>query len=109
MLPASGKVFVMRQWAIPAIPELLSKSGTFEITKASAIMALFAVIMLLASFSMIRKGKKKEVTAEGGGSGKKMFIIIAEGLGVGTLTGLVGAGGGFLIIPALVVLAKQVQ
>ncbi len=58
---------------------------------------------------MIRKGKKKEVTAEGGISGKKMFIIIAEGLGVGTLTGLVGAGGGFLIIPALVVLAKQVQ
>jgi uncharacterized membrane protein YfcA len=59
--------------------------------------------MLLASFSMIRKPKQKKETE---GEPKYNFaLIFIEGLLVGGVTGLVGAGGGFLIIPALVLLA----
>jgi uncharacterized membrane protein YfcA len=70
-------------------------------------MLFFALIMLLASYSMIKDQKKelKEVEVEG----KVKFnypLIVVEGVVVGALTGIVGAGGGFLIIPALVLLAK---
>ena len=67
-------------------------------------MVLFAVIMLMTSYSMIKKDFCKLCGSDG-----KTFsysLIIGEGLVVGLLTGLVGAGGGFLIIPALVVFAK---
>jgi hypothetical protein len=69
-------------------------------------MALFAVLMIAASFSMIRKGKPQ--TAEEAAAEQEFNypLIIIEGLVVGVLTGFVGAGGGFLIIPALVVFAK---
>ena len=69
------------------------------------MMLLFAVLMIAASYSMIKKDKKKE----DGHDGPQKFnypLILLEGAVVGILTGLVGAGGGFLIIPALVVLSK---
>jgi uncharacterized membrane protein YfcA len=78
--------------------------GSFEVTKSLLMMILFAVLMLFASISMIRE-KNKESTVEE----KQVFnypMILLEGLVVGTLTGLVGAGGGFLIIPALVIFSK---
>jgi len=64
-------------------------------------MLLFAVLMLLAARGMI-VGKKATTTSTEMSVGKKIAIVLAEGLIVGVLTGLVGAGGGFLIIPALV-------
>jgi uncharacterized membrane protein YfcA len=76
------------------------------VTKSILMMVLFAILMVAASFSMIRENKAKAALPE---SEKQSFnypIIILEGLIVGLLTGLVGAGGGFLIIPALVVLSK---
>ena len=74
------------------------------VTKNLAIMLFFAIIMLLASVSMIRN-KRKE-TDEEAEITYNYPLIIVEGLVVGTITGIVGAGGGFLIIPALVLLAK---
>lgn len=68
-------------------------------------MLLFAVLMVFASVSMIREKQKKDETD----SGPQQFnypLILVEGAVVGMLTGLVGAGGGFLIIPALVLLSK---
>jgi uncharacterized membrane protein YfcA len=69
------------------------------------MMLLFAVLMIAASYSMIKKDKKITVKNEE----KQKFnypLILIEGSIVGILTGLVGAGGGFLIIPALVILSK---
>jgi uncharacterized membrane protein YfcA len=89
---------------VPAIPDPLFNASGFVVSKAMALLVLFAVIMLMASYSMIRKQKEEKPSAE-----KRDFpfaLILAEGIGVGTLTGLVGAGGGFLIIPALVLLAR---
>ncbi|MDB9963648.1 sulfite exporter TauE/SafE family protein [Vicingaceae bacterium] len=102
--PALVAVYTTRKYIVPAIPEELFSVGDFIVSKSFGIMVFFAIVMLLASYSMIRK--KKDVIEE---EVKQKFnypLIVGEGFGVGIITGLVGAGGGFLIIPALVILAK---
>lgn len=104
-IPSVAAVFFTRAYLVPAIPDEVLEIGDFLITKSMLLLLLFAVLMLLASYSMIKKEKTK--TAEI--PSKQVFnypLIIIEGTVVGVLTGLVGAGGGFLIIPALVVLSK---
>ncbi|RDK87358.1 sulfite exporter TauE/SafE family protein [Marinirhabdus gelatinilytica] len=103
-IPAFIAVYLTRAFLIPAIPDELFEIGDYMVTKNLAIMLFFAIIMLLASVSMIRN-KRKETDQEAQTSYNYPLIII-EGLVVGTITGIVGAGGGFLIIPALVLLAK---
>ncbi len=101
-IPAFIAVFATRRFIIPAIPDTIADLGFILLTKDVAVMLLFALLMITASISMIRGRKIKAVSAD-----HKMNIplIAVEGIVVGVLTGLVGAGGGFLIIPALVVLA----
>jgi uncharacterized membrane protein YfcA len=76
----------------------------------AAQLAVFAVVMLLVAYFMFRENgpDPAEERADGSSSGKRMSyaLIAVEGLAVGVLTGLVGVGGGFLIVPALVVLGK---
>lgn len=103
-IPAFIAVYLTRAFLIPAIPDELFKINDFIVTKNLAIMLFFAFIMLLASISMIRN-KRKE-TDEESEIKYNYPLIIVEGLIVGVITGIVGAGGGFLIIPALVLLAK---
>ncbi len=103
-IPAFIAVFLTRKFLIPAIPDELFTIGDFMVTKDVAIMIFFALIMLIASISMI-KGRKDNGNEEDEISYNYPLIII-EGLVVGVLTGIVGAGGGFLIIPALVLFAK---
>ncbi|MGW1455710.1 sulfite exporter TauE/SafE family protein [Salegentibacter sp. UBA1130] len=103
-IPAFIAVYATRKWMVPAIPESLFSVGDFEITKNIGIMLFFAIIMILASVSMIREnGKKKNENEK---ISYNYPLIVLEGIVVGVLTGIVGAGGGFLIIPALVLLAK---
>lgn len=103
-IPAFLSVYLTRKFVVPAFPDHLFNVGSFDVTKDVAIMVFFAIIMLLASISMIKGRKEKE-----GQSDKVHYnipMIVLEGLVVGFLTGIVGAGGGFLIIPALVLLAN---
>lgn len=103
-IPALIAVFSTRHFVMPAIPDTLFYVGDFLVNKDFAIMVFFAIIMLVAAFSMI-KGRKDS----GNGNVEVVYnypLIIIEGFVVGFLTGIVGAGGGFLIIPALVLLAK---
>jgi uncharacterized membrane protein YfcA len=103
--PAIAAVYMTRKFIVPAIPEEVFTIGGFLITKPILMMLLFAVLMVVASYSMI-KGKNE---AENGPVAEQTFnypLILVEGMVVGILTGLVGAGGGFLIIPALVLLSK---
>ncbi|KKL71277.1 hypothetical protein LCGC14_2096490, partial [marine sediment metagenome] len=88
-----------------AIPDELFSVGSFLMTKDVGIMVFFAIIMLLASYSMIW-GKCKHCDDDDAKVRYNYPLIVLEGLVVGVLTGIVGAGGGFLIIPALVMLAK---
>jgi uncharacterized membrane protein YfcA len=104
-IPSIIAVFLTRAYIVPAIPEDIIQISELMITKSLFIMALFAVLMLVASFSMI---KKSPVSLDLDHTVQKFNypLIIIEGAVVGTLTGFVGAGGGFLIIPALVILSK---
>lgn len=104
-IPSIAAVYLTRAFIIPAIPSKIFTLGEFVVTKSSLLMVLFAVLMIAASYRMIKKDKK----VDGEEAKKQEFnypLIVLEGSIVGILTGLVGAGGGFLIIPALVVLSK---
>ena len=103
--PSIIAVFVTRAYLVPAIPLNVLTIGSFAVTKSMLMMLLFAVLMIAASYSMIKKDKKKTNTELGEQKFNYPFILM-EGAVVGLLTGLVGAGGGFLIIPALVILSK---
>ncbi len=103
--PAFIAVYTTRKYMVPAIPDYLFNIRDFMVTKNIGIMIFFAIIMLLASISMIKE--KNGVPLKGETKPKYNYpLIIFEGIVVGLLTGIVGAGGGFLIIPALVLLAK---
>ena len=102
---AAVMVFVVRQFIIPVIPHELIVIGNFTLTKNIGIMVFFAIIMMLASISMIRGRRESPGDPESKDLiGHSIFIVIL-GILVGSVTGLVGAGGGFLIIPALVIIA----
>lgn len=107
-IPAFISVYLTRLLLVPALPDVWFTIGGLEVTRSIGIMVLFALLMIAASFSMIKnKNKAVEGEEEEGAVQKFNFpLIIIEGAVVGALTGLVGAGGGFLIIPALVILAK---
>jgi uncharacterized membrane protein YfcA len=98
-------VYLTRRFLVPSIPEELFEVGSFLVTRDIGIMVFFAIIMLLASYSMIT-GKCANCDDEEAVIHYNYPLIILEGLVVGVITGIVGAGGGFLIIPALVMLAK---
>lgn len=105
-IPSIIAVFATRKFFLPAIPSELGSIAGFEITKSLLTMLLFAILMVAASFSMIRS-KSSDVDLNEEAAQKFNYpIILLEGTLVGILTGLVGAGGGFLIIPALVMLSK---
>ena len=104
-IPSIVAVFLTRAFIVPAIPSNIGTIGNLLVTKSILLMILFAALMIAASYSMIKKQTKAIETK----SEKQQFnypMILLEGAIVGVLTGLVGAGGGFLIIPALVVLSK---
>lgn len=100
-LPSIVAVYLTRAYLVPIIPEELWSNGSFVLSKRLLLMGLFALLMIFASFSMIRS-KKPLAKAVDGERNFRYGLILLEGMVVGVLTGLVGAGGGFLIIPALV-------
>lgn len=98
-LPSIATIFITRKWIVPSIPDVVAVlSPEIVITKRVLILGIFAVLMILASLSMLfsRKPDVSETKVN------YSPLLIFEGLLIGFLTGLVGAGGGFLIIPALV-------
>lgn len=118
-IPSIISVFLTRSFLVPRIPDPIMTFGqnasggaTFVLTKSVGLLLLFAVIMVMAAYSMIKPSKKasadQSTVVESDGQQPKFNypLILSEGAIVGVVTGLVGAGGGFLIIPALVLLAK---
>lgn len=106
-IPAFIAVYLTRLFIVPAIPETILELNNFSINRDSGIMLFFALLMILAAISMFRKSKNEVVCNEDILSIHYNYPLIGlEGVIVGVLTGIVGAGGGFLIIPALVLLAR---
>jgi uncharacterized membrane protein YfcA len=102
-IPSFVAVYLTRGYLMPAIPDEIGTIGTFMITRNIAIMLFFAIIMLAAAFSMIRDKHQDQAEST---LRHNYPLLVLEGIIVGILTGMVGAGGGFLIIPALVLFAK---
>ena len=105
-IPSIAAVYLTRMWLVPFIPSELFTIGSLVITKSIGIMVLFAIVMILASVSMIRPCIDCD-KADDEPLQYNYPMILLEGALVGLLTGLVGAGGGFLIIPAFVLLARM--
>jgi uncharacterized membrane protein YfcA len=103
--PAAIMVFIVRRFIIPLIPHDLIVTGNFTLTKNTAIMTLFAIVMILASFSMTMGRADATEDDDSDTRLKQPASIVFLGVLVGSITGLVGAGGGFMIIPALVIIA----
>jgi uncharacterized protein len=101
-LPSTLAVYLTRHFLLPHIPENLASLRTFTLTRDIALMLFFSIIMVLAAVRMIRDKQREE--KEIAMSPRRFAIIMFQGFIVGTVTGIVGAGGGFLIVPALVLL-----
>ncbi|MGN6490944.1 MAG: sulfite exporter TauE/SafE family protein [Agriterribacter sp.] len=98
-------VFVIRKWLVPAIPVIIKSANGFTITSASLTMMLFAILMIITAIGMLytRRTPQQQREAVGKTSIVKLtFYSILTGL----VTGLLGAGGGFLLIPVLVLVVK---
>lgn len=98
-------VFATRRWIVPAIPKVIFDTATFTVTSDMLTMILFAMLMIAAAFSMLshRKGKQDNDTGISGGN---TACLLWYGAAIGLVTGLLGAGGGFLLIPVLVMRLK---
>ncbi|AFD08461.1 sulfite exporter TauE/SafE family protein [Solitalea canadensis] len=103
-VPSVLSVFITRTYLVKLIPETVVSWGDVTVNKSLFLLLVFAVVMLFAAFSMIKKPKYQ--TIENQQPEPNNTLLIAQGLFVGEVTGLVGAGGGFLIIPALVIMAN---
>ncbi len=104
-IPSITSVYLTRAYLMPLIPDVIFSAGSFQLTKPMAVMVLFAIVMIFASIAMIRPCPQCN---DNESKIRYNFpMILLEGTLVGMLTGLVGAGGGFLIIPALVMLARM--
>jgi len=105
-LSAVITVYITRRYLIHLIPETIISSESIYLTKDQLIMLLFALLMLVAGFLMIKRTPKTIVGLKQTKTiAPNKFLIFAEGSLIGFLTGLVGAGGGFIIIPILVILS----
>lgn len=100
-LPSIVSVYAVRKFVVPIIPDPVFSLGDAVVSKDNFVLIIFSILMVVAALSMIRKSKRQVLDCE-----QKINynfpLILGEGILVGAITGLVGAGGGFLIIPALV-------
>lgn len=96
-------VFLTRKLVVPAIPKELFNIGSFTVTENVMTIVLFALLMIAASVSMI-KDKDGPVGTATATRPVNLLKLAAYGIAIGLATGLLGAGGGFLLIPTLVLL-----
>lgn len=99
--PSFIAVYMSRRFLVPNIPDQIFKTSHFLLTKEMAIMIFFAIVMIMAATSMIKNTKNNNKLF------KKLpyYKVFFQGLVIGCITGLIGAGGGFLYVPALVLWA----
>lgn len=101
-IPSIITIFTTRKWIIPSIPDTLIHINSFTISKRLFILSIFSVLIIGSSYVMITKNIRPLIDF---GKRKTLHLII-QGALIGALTGIVGIGGGFLILPALIFLAN---
>jgi uncharacterized membrane protein YfcA len=109
-IPSIFSIFITRHYILPALPDNMFSIGSMQVSKAMFLMVVFALLMLVASVSMIRNNNnnntEKKVADSETSRRNKVFPLVILGILVGFVTGLLGAGGGFLIIPSLVLFLR---
>lgn len=103
-IPSFIAVYITRKYLIPELPEILFEIGNQEVSRDLGLMLFFAIIMLYVAITMIKQ--KEKIKPEPQVKSHSIPILGFQGFTVGIVTGIIGAGGGFLIIPALVFFAK---
>lgn len=91
-------IYISRSLLLPNMPNSIISTESFELSSSDLILISFALLMLSAAFAMLKKRKITKVDAHPAAG----FKTALQGVAVGLATGFVGAGGGFLILPALV-------
>lgn len=106
-IPSILSIFLTRHYLLPALPETMFTIGKLVVSKEILLMVVFGILMLAASITMIRSDQP-EAGIEDGEKVKhnKVLPLMILGFCIGIITGLLGAGGGFLIIPTLVLFLK---
>lgn len=98
-IPSVAGVFIARKLIFPALPEKLFLIGSFAVSKDVCIMICLAAIMFFVSLKMLKK-KSSTLTMNNDIQTKRIFFLL-QGMVTGIVTGMLGIGGGFLIVPAL--------
>lgn len=102
-LPSFLSVYLSRRFLLPFLPDPMFRLDEFILSKSDAILYFFAIVMIIAARAMIHNDQPEQGEAA---DGRPRYGSLAlDGLAVGLLTGTIGAGGGFLIVPMLVLLA----
>ena len=102
-IPTVITVFITRKILVPKIPDIIFSTDIFTLRKSVLIMIVFAIVMIVSSVRMIKPLKTRmdsEIEK------LNYFNIAIQGILIGLISGFVGAGGGFLIIPTLLLLTK---
>lgn len=99
--PSFVAVYASRRFLLPNLPETIASFKGFVITKDMFVMVFFAVVMLFAAFSMIKTTKQDQTSLVP----QPYYKTFLQAVVIGVITGLIGAGGGFLYVPALVLWA----
>ncbi|TYC18051.1 sulfite exporter TauE/SafE family protein [Bizionia gelidisalsuginis] len=103
-IPAFIVIYLTRRYFLPEVPDQLFSIGTFNVTKGSAIMLLFAVVMLYSATVMLKRST--EIVVNNNSASYNIPKIVFQAAVIGFFTGLIGAGGGFVIVPALILLGN---
>lgn len=100
-IPSIFSILIIREIIFPQIATTLFSIANFKVSKNFMIMVVFSILMIFASISMIRKNLPEIKSTS-----TNYFQLSLIGFIVGIITGFLGAGGGFLIIPALLFFAN---
>jgi uncharacterized membrane protein YfcA len=104
-MPSIIFVFLTRKFLIPAIPNPVITLSSWVLSKELLTMILFAILMIAVAYNMIRKAGYSEPDEKEFQNINYLWLV-GIGAASGVLTGVLGVGGGFIIIPALVLFAR---
>lgn len=99
-IPSLAASFIARRWLVTAIPAVLH-IGDWFVAKEDLMLVVLSVVMIVSSGLMIL-GNKQDT----GAANRRRVMLLPAGIFTGTLAGFVGAGGGFMILPSLLVFGR---
>jgi uncharacterized membrane protein YfcA len=105
-IPSIFSIFITRHYLLPALPDRIFAIGGIIVSKEMFLMVIFGILMLVASITMILNHDEGKPDLWQEEAPHRAIPLILLGLIIGIVTGLLGAGGGFLIIPSLVILLR---